>query len=305
LGKKLGNFARSPIYAAIVSLLGLVAGLLGSLYTDQIKTVFPFTLAHAPISGPAVAFWSTAALATLLFFFAQTASEAQRREAERQLDTRSKELLTTIRSLPPSDFLSTFRKVFEDCSAALAEILDQPEAADALAIESALRVVLAGIAILAQKFDGAPPDLLYGSNIMVFMPSDRFTDRSIQDVRRTLRFSPPEIDLRALRGVLTLDIELSTTTQRGPDRQPDGSLTPLSLPVPHQIRDEQSKRWRVLPGAPMAFCSGNLEAYIDAETVGAWCRQQGDFPESVAAAVDTYFNSSENIEFRLTSSQAS
>jgi hypothetical protein len=41
----------------------------------------------------------------------------------------------------------------------------------------------------------------------------------------------------------------------------------------------------------MAFCTGGIEAYLDTRTLGEWCRQEGDFPASIADAIDEYFSS--------------
>ena len=290
LFKRIGS--RTPVYAAVVTLLGLFAGLLGSLYADDIKAAFPFVIGHGSVSRPAALFWGAALMTTVLFFFGQRAGEADRKESETRLDQRSAELSRLIRTLPPSDFLSTFRKIFWDCGNALVETVNSPP--DELtpdAIEGAIRIVLFGVATLAQKFDAAAPDVVYASNIMLFRPADTLSGSEGENVRSFLKFSPAETDLQALRGVLVLKRKLSTTTAGGTPPAADDSLIPLALPVPTEIRDQRTGRWKALPGAPMAFSTGGLEAYIDTLTLGAWCRRDGDFPESTAAAIDEYFRS--------------
>lgn len=283
---------RTSTYAAVVTLLGLFAGLLGSLYADDIKAAFPFVIGYGPISRPAALFWGAALATTVLFFFGQRAGEADRKESETRLDQRSAELSRLVRTLPPSDFLSTFRKIFWDCGNALVETVNsQPAELTPDAIEGAIRIVLFGVATLAQKFDAAAPDVVYASNIMLFRPADTLSASEGENVRSFLRFSPAETDLRALRGVLVLERKLSTTTAGGTPPGADDSLIPLALPVPAEIRDQRTGRWKALPGAPMAFSTGGLESYIDTLTLGAWCRRDGDFPESTAAAIDDYFRS--------------
>jgi hypothetical protein len=290
LFKRIGP--RTSAYAAVVTLLGLFAGLLGSLYADDIKAAFPFVIGNGPVSRPAALFWIAALATTLMFFFGQRAAEAERKESETRLDLRSAELSRLIRTLPPSDFLSTFRKIFWDCGNALVETVNSaPEELTREAIEGAIRIVLFGVATLAQKFDAAAPDVVYAANIMLFRPAINLSGNDGEKVRANLRFLPTETDLRALRGVLILERTLSTTTASGSPPGADDSLTPLALPVPTEIRDQQTGRWKALPGAPMAFSTGGLEAYVDTLTLGAWCRREGDFPESIAAGIDEYFRS--------------
>lgn len=290
LFKRIGP--RTSAYAAVVTLLGLFAGLLGSLYADDIKAAFPFVIGNGPVSRPATLFWSAALTTTVLFFFGQRAGEADRKESETRLDQRSAELSRLVRTLPPSDFLSTFRKIFWDCGNALVETVNSPpDELTADAIEGAIRIVLFGVATLAQKFDAASPDVVYASNIMLFRPAHTLSGSEAENVRSFLKFVPAETDLRALRGVLVLKPKLSTTTASGTPPGGDESLIPLALPVPIEIRDERTGRWKALPGAPLAFSTGGLEAYADTLTLGDWCRRDGDFPESTAAAVDEYFRS--------------
>jgi hypothetical protein len=293
--RSIAPWARTPLYAAIVSLVGLIAGLLAAIYGDEIKMAFPLVVGYGPVSWHAVYFWSTAILATAMFFFAQRASESERAKSEARLIQRSSELSKLIRTLPPADFLARFRQIFSDCSVAFAGILDaKPPDLNAEIVKKAIRIVLYGAAMLAREFDGAPDGILYAANIMLFRPSSQLTAEEIASLKPDLRFSPPETDLRALKGLLVLQLELSTIARGGLSleaQEPDSDLAPLALAVPTTQTDPNSRRWRVLPGAPMAFCSGDLAAYTDTLTLGKWCRKEGDFPPSTAAEVDAYFGS--------------
>ena len=235
---------RSSAYAAFVSFCGLFAGLLGSLYAKEIKNAFPLVFGRGPVSYHALLFWTSASAATLLFFLAQRGSEAERRESEQRLGQQAEKLAQLVRTLPPSDFLSTFRKIFWDCSAALSEILDTTEQElSSSIVQQAIRLVLGGVATLAQKFDGAPSDVLYAANVMIFRPAEQLDDAKIEELKNgPLRFSPPETDLRVLRGVLTLELNLSTTTEGGSSWAVDTSLIPLALAVPREAWDPQSGR---------------------------------------------------------------
>ena len=283
--------AHAPVYSAFVTLVSLFAGLLGTLYADDIKGAFPFVLGWGSVSWPALWFWFSAGLATSMFFVAQRASEAARAGSQAELIERTEELSTLVRTLPPADFLLTFQQIFWDCSVALSGILETLQTQLSIAeVQGAIRLVLAGVATLAQKFDGAGPEIIYAANIMLFRPSDELAGEQIQILKSNLRFSPAETDLTALRGLLTLETALSTTTQSSAPQEPDKDLIPLALAIPKMFQTPQG-RWRVLPGAPMAFCTGKLAAYVDTHTLHTWCEEEGDFPQSIAAQIEEYFKS--------------
>jgi hypothetical protein len=146
---------------------------------------------------------------------------------------------------------------------------------------------------LAHDFDGRPFGIVYAANIMLFEPAATLQNES-ERVRQRLRFAEPEIDVAALEGVLELRLDLSTTSEAA-DYGRDPSLQPLALPVPVATRSADGLRCRVLPGAPRAFCERTLDLYVDTWTLGAWCREQGDFTESVCRQVEEYFRSQSNV----------
>ena len=51
----------------------------------------------------------------------------------------------------------------------------------------------------------------------------------------------------------------------------------------------------MLPGAPRAFSERLLDIYADTHTLGQWCREKGDFSESVCTQVDNYFRSQQSV----------
>jgi len=283
--KKFGNHIRSAVYAAFVSLLGVLAGVLGSLYTDDIKSAFPFVLTMSgPISMHAAFFWLCVILATFLFFLAQRASEVQRRESESRLDQRSEELVRLIRTMPPSDFLYAFRDIYQGCAAALNTVAGGSPTRDS--VEKAIRVVCKGIATLARRFDGDSGQFVYAANVMRHRPVSGLDASQLSEIRKRLMFCEPEADVSTLEGVLDLDLKLSTATRLA-GNEPDNQLKPLALPIP-KVQKTTDGKWRVLPGAPLAFCQGAIDGYGDTSTLGEWCRNQG-FSHGIAQAVEGYF----------------
>ena len=176
----------------------------------------------------------------------------------------------------------------------LTDVLNVPaEELPAASVERAIRIVLSEVAALAHDFDGRAGDVLYAANIMLFRPGESLpSGRTVLTDR--LRFAEPETDLTALEGVLDLCVELSTTTQ-AEDYGPDKDLQPMALPVPRVKRSPDGRRSRVLPGAPRAFSERLLDIYADTHTLGQWCREKGDFSETVCKQVDDYFRSQQSV----------
>lgn len=288
------KLARRPEYAAGVTLLGLLAGVLGSVYSADIGRAFPFSWIGGTVPWPPGLFWGAAILTALLFFLRQGAIDGARRESEENLGRRSDELVKLIRTLPPKGFLSTFQRLYWHCSNVLTDVLNVPaEELPAASVQRAIRIVLSEVAALAHDFDGRAGDVLYAANIMLFRPGDSLPSERTALTDR-LRFAEPETDLTALEGVLDLCVELSTTTQ-AEDYGPDKDLQPMALPVPRVKRSPDRRRSRVLPGAPRAFSERLLDIYADTRTLGQWCREKGDFSETVCEQVDDYFRSQQSV----------
>lgn len=294
------------VVAVLVSFLALLAGVFGSIYSDDIKGATPFCFFNnwtilgccGGISPHAVVFWSVALTATGLFVWAQydserrrnreaARSEHHRQEAAEQLRQRSEELKEVIATVPPEDFLIAFQDFFGQCLEALEAVRGQGAVAKENA-ESAIRAVCRSVAALAQKFDRQPAKVLYGVNIMLFRPANALTEEELSEIRKRLRFVTPETDPKGLRGILDLHLELSISTV-GPNQELDGNLEPLALPVPIVEKVESTDKWRVLPGAPMAFCQNRPDGYDDSKSLAQWCETDGTFDDGVIEEVRSYF----------------
>jgi hypothetical protein len=277
---------RGPLYATLVTLLAVIAGALGSVYSQEIGRSFPLYWGpYDSFSLNALLFWSTLIAFALLFFFRQAATDKARQQ-----------LVELIRTLPPADFLSEFDRVLSVCEQAVEQVRRE-SVQTAEAIEGAIRVVLDGIVTLAALFDGRPYGVTYAANIMLFRETRSLSEAELKLLMERLRFRDPVLDARALKGVLDLQLSLSTTTATA-GADPDGNLQPLALPIPPSIRSEDGRRWRLLPGAPLAFVTGGMELYTDTSTLGRWCRTYGDFSETVCAEVESYFGSSTGMRIR-------
>lgn len=149
------------------------------------------------------------------------------------------------------------------------------------------RTLLNSIARLALIFDDQPltgkGSAVYSANVMIY----REPATTVLSDGVTLLFSAPESDLSKFAGLLLLRKELSATSELAEKPEPDPGAPKIALPVPTTLK--RNGRWTVLPGAPKAFLTGDVDGYSDASTLAAWCRDKGDFQPAVIDAVRTYF----------------
>jgi hypothetical protein len=63
----------------------------------------------------------------------------------------------------------------------------------------------------------------------------------------------------------------------------------MALPVPHEAQGGDG-RWKVLPGAPLAFVGEGTDGYADVAQLRDWFDKDADFSPSVRDEVITYFS---------------
>jgi hypothetical protein len=151
------------------------------------------------------------------------------------------------------------------------------------------------LAELIRIFENSPLQTTYAANVMIFRPAAalrKLPPEQRREWERGLAFSPPRTRLVELEGILQLVPELSTTTARA-ENEPD-ELKPLRLPVPEQrlrhVRHGDSRLWRVLPGAPVAWVRKKWVAYPSQADLFQWCRDEGAFADETLAALRSYFD---------------
>src|SRR5688572_27582799 len=128
-------FTRSPVFrssmfAAAITLAVAITGLFGSLYTDEIKSAFPFYWGRGAIEWKAVFFWGALTLSTVSYWLRQVSidsarerSEKEFRESASHLEAQSRKLEDIYRTLPPDDFLDAFNRSHSECSSVVYELL--------------------------------------------------------------------------------------------------------------------------------------------------------------------------------------
>jgi hypothetical protein len=290
--------ARSAWFATVVTVLVVLDGAFGSLYSEEIRAAFPFYVGHGQVAWHALLFWGATIVTALLFFGRQRALDHARHMSEVQLSARADELAQLIRTLPPAGFLWLCHDLDWQCAAVVLVLFRKSRAqCTPEEVQYAIRVVLSAVAVLAHYFDGRPSDVMYAANIMLFRPSSSLTDSEERELEGRLRFSEPEAHIRNLEGVLDLRCDLSTTN-RVEGARPDAQLAPLALPIPFKTKSDDGLRSRVLPGAPRAFCDKALDLYANTGTLAEWCRTKGDFSGSVIQQVESYFQAGTGRHFQ-------
>jgi len=296
--------ARSVPYAVLLTALIAIVGLLGSLYTQEIRDAFPFywpwlrfggdpyvQLVGPGLSWAAGAFWGILLLTALVFGVRQSAVDHDQRQAQAGLEGAVADLEKLIRTVPSPDFLAAFRDTYMLCDDATQSILaPERDAPGPLEIRMAIRQLLKAVAILAWRYDGQPA-VDYGANVMLFRPREEIDSAEWPELRQRMPFDFA-VDETDLRGVLELQVELSATDQTAPEDY-DRALRPLAIAIPvrsqYHPAGEPKPRWRVLPGAPLAFIQRSADHYLDTSRLDKWCEQFGDFSLQQRGAVAEYF----------------
>jgi hypothetical protein len=291
--------ARSTTYAVLVTVLLALVGLLGSLFTNEIRSAFPFYWGwllsddHRPFfsrfgwSWLATGFWLLLLFVAWVFGVRQLATD----EDQRKLQSAVEKLERVVRTVPSPDFLAAFKGTFILCNTAAQAVLEVDNASVTRdEIHQALHHILGSIALLAWKYDGQPQGVEYGANIMLFRPVEAIAPGEWEELRQRMPFDVT-LDATDVVGVLDLQIELSATQGGGPDP----SLQPLAIAIPrrHESRAQIDgcPRWRVLPGAPLAFSCRRASHYADTTQLGRWLDANGDFSREVRQVVVQYFTS--------------
>lgn len=301
---KFYDFASAPIYATIVTVMLFMAAFYASLYTTEIKSAFPvygfpdyWNYDWNGLNSFAVKFWILLIVSSLLFLVNQRATNKQREVSENNLIERTNKLEQLIRTLPPEDFLGLFYDIHSRCYKALSDIIRAYNFGDKdLNLELYIRFFLYNILAVIKRFEANPTNPIFAANIMLFHRVDSFDTDSFEKLRAKLRFIQPDVDLMSNDGFLLMRCDLSATSE-SEDLTPDESINDIAFPIPKVRQSVNGTRSRVLPGAPFAFCENTIVTYGNTQDLTNWCRQYGDFPESIIGEIDDYFrNEGRNIK---------
>jgi hypothetical protein len=291
IDQKMGPLLRHPLFATAITLLIIVAGLLGSIYANEIRRAFPFYWGPGKISWEAAIFWVLALISALTFFFREQSVVFEEQKLQGRALSQARRFEYLIRTLPPENFLELFGDFFGAANklveAAFREPKPSPQPRNV--VEQSVRHLLRMIATLAQEFDGDHLNVEYASNIMLFKPSNGMSSEQRVEIRERLLFCDESVAISNLKGVLELQVPLSAIAAE-PSASPDPRMSAIALPIPKTA--EVEGRFKVFPGAPLAFVSKEADSYGDSRALAAWCMEYGDFTHEVIEQVRSYFATS-------------
>ncbi|MFT7560875.1 MAG: hypothetical protein ACI93R_002798 [Flavobacteriales bacterium] len=281
----LDKFIRSGFAAALLIFGGLIAGVIASVYSPEIKSGGWYTLGFG---------FSCVIFFVLLFsreLFIQNKTELIQKKTEEYQDV----LLETIRTMPPKNILSTFSTVYTTLSTHLQKevySLDDSDGTKLVKVDEGIRFALECLSSLIAAFEQYPNNVVYSANIMLFRTVDEIVAAGdSSEVLAKLKFAYPKT-LDGLLGVLELDLLLSCRfdTSSESDSGPDTTRSPLALPIPKHETQVPNKT-RFLPGAPTVFAQGHPVLIEDTAQIAATARLGCDVTHSVITELESYFHS--------------
>lgn len=294
---------RSPWYEALTALLVLFASIYASVVAEELRSAVRQLLLppndRSPV--PASIWWlfAVVGVAALFLFFAARTTRLERSAELRKLEEQGNTLKELIRTQPPRDFLEAASVLYRKIEPLYQAALDVQ--ANERNVQQVTERILRALAVLASKHDGRDGTTLYGTNVMVFHPSEGMPEADYLRFEGSVCFIESEATVHRMRGVLELLPRLSAQagaeaeTKAADDSLPERLL--LAVPAHHeatQVRfGEREKRVRTLAGAPRAFVSRKADMIANAKDLRAWCEQYGDFTESVTAEFCNYFERAE------------
>jgi hypothetical protein len=298
----ISHLVSSALYATATTVLAVIAGLLGSVYQDDVARAFPLVL-----SGPwegmslrALAFWFCVVLFAMMFFARQRWDDLSRdrlAKAALKSEESTGRIEELVQTLPPRAFQTQLAEMYLAVHGAAGSVVTRSvrEGADSGDLVVVIRSILYSIATLASLYDDQPMTdrgaAVYAANVMLFVPRLEGATPFAEDLR--LLFLPDTYDRRRLKGALLLRPDLSSTSAAD---AVDAAVPVIALPVPEVA--EKDGRWTALPGAPRALLLGEADGYADTQTIAEWAEQKGDFAPSVREALARYFTDGEGRNIR-------
>ena len=307
------KWAEAPFYPTLTTVLAVITGALGSVFSAEIAGAFPFCC-WVPswtwsFEYSAIGFWSALFVLAYLFFVREKVKDRTWRHFQNssvlvsksvnqiQKDTEAiqggaEAMRQQLQTLPPQAFRTKFSTLCQATSNVLQKHLprtpkDGIDPSESL--QAAISDLLAAIATLSLVYDGHPSvggePARYAANVMTFIPRQTNKPHFPDGIEGLLKFTPIEYGEQHLKGALLLREELSYSTE-SEKSEIDSKIGPLAFPVP--INDRYKQLWRVLPGAPMAFVTRSIQGHSDTDTLVTWCEKNGDFSKPVLDELQQY-----------------
>lgn len=252
-----------PLFGAITTALGVIAGYLGAHFDKTIwVSRYPFCWPGTEFSLGASIFWLATSAFGVSFmgtFWAQARSSKNATDELKEATTsvgRETALLgglvRRLHTLPPRGYLEQYREAVTLSEQAYHSLGASPSEEELAAV---IRTQLICALRLAAAFDEDGKQAKYGCNIMLFRPSKDIPDEEVEAVEKSLLFTENHVSIRKLPGALEVITNLSVCTDS--EFGPDPSLKAFYLPVPYPPSVPGAQRHvDVLPGAPDTFVNG-------------------------------------------------
>lgn len=285
----------NPVWSAIEAVLALITGLVGSLYSSELRCLMtalvpePANSSSAPnadldaaIASPGVCvFWSLLAATAVLYVVRSTVLGARARDAQHRLEDAVAKVEDEVSTNAPPDYLQALGMMYEK-SRVLAQLATTAEER-----ACSMGVALQSVAKLTRMYDirSRNTDHVYAANIMWFISQEKAKSWDPH-----VAFRNEGTTLEGVRGVLALAVPYSATN----DKIPDPKMRDFALDIPREFGSRE-KRWRALPGAPIAFSRRAFEYFHPAVSIREWFDTFGDFAPSTKGTVAEYFEQNAEI----------
>jgi hypothetical protein len=296
LGLHLKDKAGEPWFAALTAVLGGVAGLLGSVFSQEIKGAIPFSWPEivnqaaisAAISWQAALFWIALGLFGYCFKVSIGAQTTENRDALDKLTRNTEKLEVLIRTLPDEAFLSKFEDYYKLAfSQANLAIRDGADNTD---IVMAIIGCLNALGHLARLFDGRDSSFRYAIHVMIFQPIPA-EQSELDKIMERVRFFESNSDPRKWRGILDLNRKFAQVMEPQGHSAHDSHVTAFALPVPSKEHRDEGNLSTVLPGPVEAFCyPGRMVKLADTSQLSAIVKKNCGFRASVSEEIAEYFS---------------
>lgn len=290
-----------PWFGVLATLAIVFAGVCASLFTKEVRdSVVNLVPAHDSATG-AYVFWLAVFIAGGLFWANLAAQTRKGDKARMDLDAAVKRLNT----IPSETFLPAYSRCWSQASAVTFACIAAKSQGSLTpgAIDDAIRTVETAVLESAKDFDGASDSADYSSNIMLWRNNgEPPEDSGALNVARVAPHDP------AIAGVLELVPSLSVTVRAQRSGQPGVAASPdtltksILLPVPEAqgkfLDDNGVEKLVLLPGAPLAFSSGECAVFPRMQEFIEMLRNGTTLDDRVKRRVINYFTEGEGKHIR-------
>ena len=296
--EKISLFTQSEIYSVILTIYVIGLGVVGGRLADDFPHSWPW-------NGVDLALYSSFEqgyfadgvglyyLSVLLFGVLFFIREKSKLKAERNL-------LATIRTMPPAKIMSIFEKSYKELKKYVDDNAYDPNASIDLDeridnTDNAIRLGLDVINALAANFQRVD-SARYAANLMLYLSVDDMDEPTQEEALRLMQSYLHTLTIDGLRGALFLIPEYSASTDDPKNSfEPDPHLKRFALPIPIEAYEARSRRKRYLPGAPTALIEETPSIIDDTHQLYDEYKQlrEYDVLPSVFQTIDKYFRESE------------